>query len=172
MRQKNSFNSFIAGCFVVVILLYAHCGVYTFSGSTLPGHLKTVDIPLFVNQTLQPGIAEYLTERLNRSILENRLLKVVPHSGDASIQGTVVQYQNQPYTYTHDSKRDVDIASYAVTIMVDVKFIDNKKNTTLYEGRISEEGVYNFTTEKEEKGREAATNRIISQIMQNSVQQW
>jgi len=148
------------------------CGVYTFSGSTLPGHLKTVDIPLFINQSLQPGVAENITAELNQHIQQSNLLKPVSQNSDATFNGKVLSYKNHPYTYGSESVREVDVSSYSVTISVEVEFYDNKKDKVLYKGVITEEGIYDFETETEEEGKRKAIEKIVDQIMQNSVQSW
>ena len=148
------------------------CGVYTFSGSTLPSHLKTVDIPLFTNQSLQPGVAEDITAKLNTKVQEDNLLKPVSQNSDATINGKVLSYDNQPYTYGSESVRNVDVSSYSVKISVEVEFLDNKKDKTIYKGVITEEGIYNFENETEEDGKKRAVEKIIDKIMQNSVQSW
>ncbi len=148
------------------------CGIYTFSGSTLPGHLKTVDIPLFIDQSLQPGVAEEITSELNQEILDNKLLKPVSQNSDASFNGKVLSYKNHPYTYGTESIRQVNVTSYSVTISVDIEFYDNKKDKVLYKGVVTEEGIYDFETETEEDGKKRAVKKIIDQIMQNSVQSW
>ncbi len=157
---------------ILICILNTGCGVYTFSGSTLPGHLKTVDIPLFINQSLQPGVAEEITTELNREILENNLLKPVSQNSDATFNGKILSYKNHPYTYGSESVRQVNVTSYSVTISVDIEFYDNKKDKTLYKGVITEEGIYDFESETEEDGKKRAVKKIIDQIMQNSVQSW
>ena len=151
---------------------FVGCGVYTFSGSTLPSHLKTVDIPLFTNQSLQPGVAEDITAKLNSKVLEDNLLKPVSQNSDATIIGKVLSYDNRPYTYGSKSVRNVDVTSYSVKISVDIEFLDNKKDKTIYKGVITEEGVYDFEKEIEDVGKERAVEKIIDKIMQNSVQSW
>ncbi|MDD5673598.1 MAG: LptE family protein [Chitinivibrionales bacterium] len=148
------------------------CGIYSFSGSTLPAHLKTVDIPLFVNQTLQSGIAEDLTGEIAKEVLTSNLLHVVSRNGDASINGKVVSYTNQPYTYGNKGVRDVNVSSYAVRISVEVEFIDNKSNEPLYKGTVNGQGIYDFSTEQETDGRTRAIHDIVQQIIQNSVKSW
>jgi hypothetical protein len=150
----------------------AGCGVYTFSGSTLPGYLKTVDIPLFGNQSLQPDVAEELTTELNTQILSSNLLRIVAADGDATIQGRVVGYTHNPYTYGAEGFRDVTVTQYAVSISVDVTFMDNRKNEPLYKGVVKGEGIYNLDSENEDTGRRRAIEEVIEQILQNSVQSW
>jgi hypothetical protein len=155
-----------------LLILFTGCGVYTFKGSTLPSYLKTVNIPLFVNQSLQPGVAEYITEELQKNIQDNNILETVPDDGDATINGKVLSYKNHPYTYGSESDRTVAVESYSVTISIEVEFLDNQKDKTLYKGIVTQDGVYDFNSETEEDGKKRAIKKITDQIIQNSVQSW
>jgi hypothetical protein len=146
--------------------------VYTFSGSTLPAHLKTVDIPLFANQSLMPGIAEDLTDQLSKQIVTMNLLRIVSSHGDATITGRVVDYSNTPRTYGTSGVRQVNVAEYVVHITAAVEFMDNSKNEPLYKGEIKGEGIYNFQTQTEANGKTAAEKDIVDQVLQHSVQSW
>lgn len=154
------------------VLILCQCGVYTFSGSTLPSHLKTVEIPLFINNSLQPGIAESITDLLNQRVQSSNLLKPVAEHSDATIKGKVLSYDNHPYTYGSETRREVNVSSYVVTISIEVEFYDNKKDKALYKGIITQDGIYNFPGETEQDGRKRAIEKILDQIMQNSVQSW
>ncbi|MBD3345668.1 MAG: hypothetical protein GF401_11460 [Chitinivibrionales bacterium] len=171
-RFTVSLKAFKAFAVLAVLILVAGCGVYTFSGSSLPAYLKTVDIPLFVNNSLQPGVAEEITEGLTREVLSSNLLRIVSSQGDATINGRVVSYANQPHTYGSRGAREVDISEYAVKIAVEVEFVDNKKNKPIYKGTIVGEGIYNFDSETEDIGRSKAIDHAVEQIIQNSVQGW
>ncbi|MFP4417049.1 MAG: LPS assembly lipoprotein LptE [Chitinispirillaceae bacterium] len=151
---------------------FAGCGIYTFSGSTLPQYLQTVDIPHFSNKSLQPDIAEQITEQVNSEVLESNLLRIVSETGDATLQGAVLSYSNDPYTYESENVRDVDIEEYAVRIRVQIEFMDNVKDEPLYEGTVEGEGVYDFNEETEESGRQRAIADIVEQVLQQSVQSW
>ncbi len=157
---------------ILLLIISIGCGVYTFKGSTLPNHLKTVDIPLFVNESLQPGVAEYITEELQKHIQDNNILETVPDEGDATINGKVLSYRNHPYTYGSESARNVAVESYSVTISIEVEFLDNQKDKVLYKGIVTQDGVYDFGGETEEDGKKRAIKKITDQIIQNSVQSW
>jgi hypothetical protein len=160
----------LAAC--IALLCTAGCGVYTFSGSTLPGHLKTVDIPLFVNQSLQPEVAERITEELTKAVLSANLLRIVSADGDATIAGTVRRYENEEYTFDIKQARSADVEEYVVRIVIDVAFVDNKKDEALYKGVITAEGIYSAATESEEDGQRRAVQDAVERILQNSVQSW
>ncbi|MBD3316078.1 MAG: hypothetical protein GF344_09840 [Chitinivibrionales bacterium] len=157
---------------VALIALLCGCGIYTFSGSTLPNHLNTVDIPLFENRSLKPRVGQDITESVTEEVVGSNLLRVVGGTGDATITGTVRRYTNHPRTYSTTSYREVDVSEYMVTITVEVVFMDNVENKALYEGTITGEGIYDFQNETEEDGREEALEDIVRQIIQNSVQSW
>jgi Lipopolysaccharide-assembly len=156
----------------VFLLLWCSCGFYTFSGSTLPSHLKTVDIPLFANQSLMPGVAEEVTDALTKRILSMNLLRIVSGSGDATIHGSVVDYSNTPRNYSTTGVRQVSVSEYAVHITVDVEFTDNKAGSSLFKGKITGEGIYDFTTQNEALGRTNSEKDVVDQILQHSVQSW
>lgn len=157
---------------LLFLLLTYGCGIYTFSGSTLPSHLKYVDIPLFINNCDEPGVAEKITEVLNQRVRNDKLLTPVSSGSDATITGRVTYYKDQPYDYTSQELRKVDVESYEVKITVEVEFVDNVKDDIIYKGTITENGIYDFKTENEDIGRERAIKKIVDQVMQNSIQSW
>ena len=153
--------------------LFALAGcIYSFTGSTLPSHLKTVEIPLFSNQSLEPNVAEDITQELNRQVTNANLLKVVAHNGDASVSGIVTSYANSPYTFAASDQRQVSAQQYVVRITVDVVFNDNKKNEPIYKGTVTGEGIYDAQKENEQTGKTKAIQELVQRIMQNSVQGW
>ena len=158
--------------FLAVLCMLCGCGVYTFSGSTLPAHLKTMDIPLFANQSMMPSVAEEITDELSKQVVSMNLLRISSGRGDASLRGRVVDYTNAPRTYGTTAARQVTVSEYVVRITVEVEFVDNKSNSPLYKGRITGEGVYNFQSQAEADGRKIAEKDVVQQILQNSIQSW
>jgi Lipopolysaccharide-assembly len=159
-------------CCLALLCVVFRCGIYTFNGSTLPAHLKTVDIPLFTNTSLQSGVAEELTAQLSQQVLSANLLRIVTAQGDATINGHVTGYSNEPRTYGSTGFRSVTISEYVVKIAVEIEFMDNKKNAPLYKGTITGEGVYDFSKGTEAQGRQTAEKDVVDQILQNSLQSW
>ena len=157
---------------LVVATLCGGCGIYTFSGSSLPSHLKTVHIPLFANQTLEPGLAESATEQVSSEILSSGVLRPAAASGDATLEGTVVGYSNVEYEFDIRGEREVDVSEYMVKVTVNVRFVDNHDDDVLYEGAITGQGIYQFNAESEADGRRRAVEDVVRQILENSVQSW
>jgi len=152
--------SFMTGC------------LYTFSGSTLPAHLKTVEIPLFGNKSMEPDVADFITQELSREVVAGNLLRVVDRNGNATITGSVMTYENTPYTYGASSTRQVDVQQYVVRIGVEVEFLDNKSDNPIYKGTVTGEGIYSLATENEDARKQRAIKEVVQRILQNSVQGW
>ncbi|MDR2592943.1 MAG: LPS assembly lipoprotein LptE [Chitinispirillales bacterium] len=154
----------------LLTLLLASCKIYTFSGSTLPGHIKTVMIPVFANKTLEPGIDDDVTTELSKEVLKSQL-RPANNDADATISGTVTRYVNRPHTFGAGGA-EVNVEQYIVQVSAEVEFFDNKKQESIYKGTVSGEGIYLFESEDEAAGREKAVKNLVEKIIQNSVQIW
>jgi hypothetical protein len=155
--------------FLLPFVLFS-CGIYTFSGSSIPTHMKTIELPLFENNALVQGVAEDITDKLTLAVQREKL-KLVPRDGDAIITGTVATYQNKAYDYS-GNRDNISIKTYAVYITAKVAFRDQVDEKDLYNGVVSAEGVYDFNTEDEEVGRKRAVDDLVEKIMINSLQGW
>ncbi len=160
--------------YVLLISLLTICYgcMYSFNGSSLPSYLKTVDIPLFSNKSLQPNVADEVTQELGSQVVSSNLLTIVQRNGDASLSGEITSYESRPFTYSTTDVRQVDVDQYKVVITADVEFIDNKKNNEMYKGSVTGEGIFNFKTESEEIGRKRAEQDLVKKILESSVQSW
>jgi len=157
---------------VLLALCVWGCGFYTLSGSSLPGYLKTVSVPLFVNNSLEPGVADDITLALTEQVNRSGLLKTATRGADATLRGEVVNYQHQEYNYSIEGNRQATIQDYIVRVTAAVTFFDNHKDTPLFEGTLTGEGIYDFSSETEQIGRDRAISNLIEQIMNSSVQSW
>ncbi len=182
MKRRDSLIYEIRDCFVAIQplmlitilcllpLLFASCKIYTFSGSTLPAHIKTVMIPVFTNKTLEPGIDDDVTTELSKEVLKSQL-RPANSDADATINGSVTRYVNRPHTFGAGGA-EVNVEQYIVQISAEVEFFDNRKDESIYKGTVSGEGIYLFESEDEAIGREKAVKNLVEKIMQNSVQMW
>ena len=155
---------------LLTLLSISSCKIYTFSGSTLPSHIKTVTIPVFANKTLEPGIDDDVTTELSKEVLKSQL-RPANSDADATISGAVTRYVNRPHTFGAGGA-EVNVEQYIVQISAEVEFFDNRKQESIYKGTVSGEGIYLFETEAEALGRDKAVKNLVERIMQNSVQMW
>lgn len=148
------------------------CGIYTFSGSTLPSHIKTVAIPLFVNQTMEPGLSEELTQRIRDAYISNNALKLTEKRAHSTLQVTLRSYRHAPFTYDEQG----NVREYRVTIAASGIFRDERKNKDLWkEDNIVCYGTYSVESrnrESERVGKQRAMQDLSRILIENTISGW
>jgi hypothetical protein len=76
----------------------ASCGIYSFTGASIPSEAKTVSVQYFNNKsaTVQPTLSQVFTERLKDIFLEQTNLTLSENEGDLSFRGHISKYQIKP----------------------------------------------------------------------------
>ncbi len=103
---KNSppSDSFVRAAIRIAVLLLAMaatpaCG-YGLSGrtSTLPSKVKTIGIPIFVNQTSRPELEQRITEHVIDEFVTRGRMRIVPgeEGAQAVLTGTIFSYTSVP----------------------------------------------------------------------------
>ena len=79
-------------------LLMAGCGVYSFTGASIPPEAKTITITYFVNnaQYVEPSLSQSLTDAMRDRFLAQTDLDFVSEGGDLQIEGTITDYSTKP----------------------------------------------------------------------------
>ena len=74
------------------------CGIYSFTGASIPAEAKTVSVQYFNNKaaTVQPTLSQVFTERLKDMFLEQTNLTLNENEGDLAFSGYISKYQIKP----------------------------------------------------------------------------
>ena len=117
-----------AGAALLVACLLGGCG-YSLRGN-LPGHIKTVAVPVFANRTAEPAVENMLTRAVVDAFSTDGRLRVVkPEEADALLEGEVVGYDIQSIAF--DSR--ANIRQYRLVVTLNLKFKDVRNNALLFE---------------------------------------
>ena len=110
-----------------MLLALGGCGYHTAGRAVrLPASVRTIAVPVFVNQTQTYRIEQVLTRDVVRELVGRTHYHVVNDSGqtaDVVLRGTVVSAQAQPLTYDAQSGR---ISSAVVTVSMKVSLSDHQ----------------------------------------------
>lgn len=89
-------NNFIL--FFILCILNNGCGLYSFSGSSIPKSAQTIYIKEIQNNALlsNPELAQLITEGLNNYILKETQLKTSEKNPDLLFEGKVTKYTITP----------------------------------------------------------------------------
>jgi Lipopolysaccharide-assembly len=147
----------------------ALAGCYSFSGTTLPKHLRTVRIDPVANRTLESALADRITQGLEEGFRGRSNLRKVNEGGDAELICVLTDYSHRPQTTS-----GATVTSYRVDILVSVRFVDRVKGDTLYkDDHVPGYGVYAVDRgETEETGKRQAVESLIKVVLDNSVSGW
>ena len=154
-----------------LLISFCHCGLYSFTGSSIPRHIKTIAVPLFEDQTSEFQIKEKLTDFVIDEITRDNSLKIVNESqADAIVYGTIVSISDQAHTYDQNEQ----VESYRVWISVQVEVKDVKNATNMWKETWRQWGEYTIdpTSDARLMGIEDALKKIAEDVLTKTVSGW
>jgi outer membrane lipopolysaccharide assembly protein LptE/RlpB len=158
--------------FFVPTALVAGC-TYTFNPSSIPGHIRTLEIPVADNQTLEVVLAEEITNALSERFVNDNTLQVVQSDADAVLECSIIGYQNRVFTFDETQTA----REYVVIMTVDMTLRDRVKGKEIWD----EEGVTGTATyaldddegvTTEEEARVLAIKQIVDEALSKTVEGW
>lgn len=164
----------IGVCLSVAALAMQGC-MYSFSGSSLPSHIKTIAVPTFENTTLQPGLDGELTEAtVDAFVTDNRLNVGGTGNADAVVEGRITRYDNSVFGIGNTNQAQ----EYRVTVQISVTVKDRVKGKDLW----SEETMIGQSTYRldgsgdgprnEDDARGEAVDELAADILKNTLEDW
>jgi outer membrane lipopolysaccharide assembly protein LptE/RlpB len=121
-------NAAIGLLLVLATCLSAGCG-YSFRGN-LPGHIKTVAVPMFKNRTEAAGLENTITSAVVSAFSSGGRLRVVPaEEADSILEGEIVGYQLDGAGFD----RNANVQAYHLRVVLNVAFRDVRQNKLLWQ---------------------------------------
>jgi len=118
---------------LLALLAVLSCSPYSFSGSSVPGHIKTIAIPLLENNTAEFGLTEQVTDALLDDFIKENILQIVDQKdSDSVMRGTILKVSDVPYTFDENE----EVQEFRVTISAKIIWYDNLNQINLFEGNI------------------------------------
>lgn len=166
----------IGGVFVALnfsLLAFFGCGVYSFTGSSVPPHLRTIAIPLFDDQSGsgEPGLREEFTNKLIEQFTKDNSLAITDrNSADSILEGTILPFRDEPVVV----EKGETVSRQRVTISVKAKYLDMKLRKTVWEKSFSNWGDYEIGTGPAERKNAitVAFDKITEDILLQTVAGW
>ncbi len=155
---------------LTLLIVIAGCGVYTFSGA-VPGHLKSIAIPPFENQTAEFGLAEDLSAALIDEFIDDNSFKVLElRQADSAIHGTIIRVTDAPNTFTSGET----VQEYKVTITARVRYEDLVKGKVIWDETLTAFGTFPAGGGLAERadGLEEAMDKLTEDILNKTVSGW
>ena len=149
------------------------CCVYSFTGSSVPAHLKTIAIPVVEDRSGAgiPGLREMLTQELITRFIDDNSLQVTERTqADALLECTIISFTDAPAIVTAGE----NVEQRRVTVTVQVIYKDLVKKINVFDNRFSNYGDYQSGTDQSlrEEASKSAVNKIAEDILLAVVSGW
>ncbi len=90
--------------FMIALSFTPSCGVYSFTGASIPPEAKTVSIQYFPNRSalIEPTLSPTFTDILRDMFTSQTNLEMVERNGDLAIEGEITNYSIKPVAIQGD----------------------------------------------------------------------
>jgi Lipopolysaccharide-assembly len=155
------------------IVINFGCSSYSFTGASVPAHLKTIAIPVADDKSPAaiPGLRELLTQNLIQKFISDNSLQVTERStANASLECVITSVTDAPAIVSAGEQ----ITSRRLTINVKVIYKDLVQKKTIFENNFTNYGDYvpGEATNKREDAITIAVDKLSEDILLAVVSGW
>lgn len=141
------------------------CGVYSFTGASIPPGTTSFQVNFFPNEAplIEPGLDILFTNTLRDIVLNQTNLELVNAGGDLIYEGEIVEYRISPTT----AQSNATAAQNRLTIAVNVRYFDTNNSENDFEQRFSFFFDYDGDAQLTGAQRDTAVEEIFERITQD-----
>jgi Lipopolysaccharide-assembly len=169
-KYRRCFQSVVLVLNFLVLVVLSGC-VYSFSGSSVPKHLKTIAIPLFEDQSGfgEPSLRESLTQSLVNLFTNDNSLEVAErNTADSILEGSIVTVEDSPSIIAPGEQ----VSTRRITVRVHVVYQDLKLRKKVWEKDFSNWGEYSLGSETRTVAMTQAVAKVTEDILIETVSGW
>lgn len=163
------------GLLILILIVSANnsCGVYSFTGASIPPEAKTVSVQFFQNRAplIEPTLSPLFTDMLRDQFTGQTNLEMVEKGGDLAISGEIIDYKITPVAIQADQVA----AQNRLTISVQARFTNKYEPDKDFDTKFTQFLDYNSSTDFNSiKGQyiEEISKNISQDIFDKAVINW
>ena len=154
------------------------CGIYSFTGASIPPGVTTFQVNFFENlagnrpgSTVEPGLDNDFTNALQDIIINQTTLNLVSEDGQLVYEGEIIKYSVTPMSAT----AEITAAQNRLKMTVDFRFFNIKKEEDNFEKKYS--FFYDFPAELQvydviDNAHKEIFDRITQDIFNDTLAKW
>ena len=121
-------KAMVAVLMLTVAWICHGCGIYSFSGASIPAEAKTVSVDYFPNyaQLVNPMLSNTVTNALRDAMTSQTTLDLVETGGDLSFEGEITDYSTNPVAITSGQTAAMNRLTITVKVRFSNRFDDSK----------------------------------------------
>lgn len=158
---------------IILMAVLSGCGVYSFTGASIPPEAKTISIANFPNKAelVQPALSQTFTEKLRDRFSSQTNLNLVQRNGDLHLEGEITGYATEPVAISGNQTAQM----IRLKITVNVRYINKFDEKASFESSFTRYEDYQSTQDLrqvEENLIDLITNTLVEDIFNKSVVNW
>lgn len=159
--------------FYFLNMIISSCGIYSFSGASIPENAETIKIHYIKNNAdlIQPNLSNLLTESLISKCQAETDLTITNNDSDILFSGEITKYEIQPV-----SIQDNEIAAQnRLTISLKISYTNNLDSSLSFEKNFTDYVDFNsnsILSEVEEELNITIVNNLIDDIFNSAFMNW
>ncbi len=176
-KKSVAITNFFAICLPILLILLLESCSYSFTGASVPAHIKSVAIPSIADRSGSGefNLSDRLTKTLIQKFIEDNTLFISDRANASSvIEGSITQLLDAPAVVGGVSGTD-KITSKRITITVQIIYKDLVKKVNVFDRSFSNYADYQITDDVVSKRRDAiekAIQYISEDILLGVVSNW
>ncbi len=150
--------------YITIFFLLSLIGCYSFTGGSVPSHLKTISIPIFDDRSGfgEPGLRENFTNRtIERFRKDNSLELTDERTSDSILECTIITVRDEPSVVEAGEA----VSKRKITITIKAVFQDMKMKRAIFDKQLSNWGEYEPGGGYEQ--RQSAINNAIEKLTED-----
>lgn len=158
---------------IVSALFFAGCGVYSFTGASIPPQAETISVAYFPNDAnlVQPVLSQRFTEELQDQFMRQTNLTLVEGVGDLHFEGAITDYRTEPIAIGDDDRARMN----RLTITVRVSFLNEYDQDAEFQRSFSR--YYDYDSNKslaqvENDAIDQVTQELAEDIFNEALVNW
>ncbi len=161
-----------AYCYILLLSLFSACGVYSFTGASIPDGAETIRIPLIDNKAsiVVPSLAQTITEKLQDRCANETPLNLTNSNEDILLSGKVTKYESRPQAAAGTDRAALN----ELVIAVEMEFLNantGEKWTQLFTQTATYDNATNLK-DVEDDLIEEISNLMIDEIFNRAFVNW
>lgn len=157
--KSYSVKSIFALLILAGLFISGGCGVYSFTGASIPPEAKTVSVLYFPNNAMlvEPLLSSTVTSALRDKFSNQTNLQMVAQQGDLAFEGEITDYKTTPVAIQSDQTAALN----RLTITVNVRFFNKFDESKGFETKFSQYKDY-----PSEQDLNAVKDGLITEIVE------
>ena len=159
--------------FYFLNMIISSCGIYSFSGASIPENAETIKIHYIKNNAdlVQPNLSNLLTESLISKCQAETDLTITNNDSDLLFSGEITKYEIQPVSIQNNEIA----AQNRLTISLKISYTNNLDSSLSFEKNFTDYVDFNsnsILSEVEEELNITIVNNLIDDIFNSAFMNW